>query len=969
MEMSKVTVADETNLLSGIQVGGEEIENFNTDMTYYAVDLSNVGDDIPQVTATPASDSVKVEITQASELPGTAVVKATAANGYSRTYTIYMEETGEILLSKLGYDKEKSFSEYKDIQTNKDNEGGNIELYVNGEKTTFEIGFGVNAESEIYFDISDLNVERLQVYGGIDCSKAKTQDGVYLAVEVDGVEVERSPLLGHGDDAYFFDVDVKGAKEVMLHADKNIKNGHDMVSWGDPKLIKSTGEEETGETIRPAEGASVKLDAGNKILYGITAGTTFGELKAMLKEVEGGTVTLEDPYGASFEGDDSSIATGYVLKLNVGGNVKDSVRLAVTGDVDGSANGTIGSDDVSALERHLSGEETFEQLRLYAADIDGDGQVTETDLQLLRQMTGEVIHVESITLGGIPETVNAGDVFTLTADVQPADATNKAVSYTSSDDTVLRVSEDGTVTVLSNGTAVITAAAADGSEVSTSAEITAGAGLLDQDVYYLTGDGVEGAMEASDDYQVLKYTADSVSGWGGIHINRADTGSGASTTGISLNIGGIQTAFEKGISANTDAQIAYDLSEYAGVEKQFQTWVGIDYVKYGKTGRDGATFRFYKDSVAEENLLYDTGAIIQQDEAKFVSIDVTDVQTLIMTADKGSSNSDDCVDWADAKIYMAAEPAEPVELDTSILAYMIEIASSADTTGVVPAVADRFSEIYASAQEILARAEAGDASVSQDMIDTSWKDLITIMGYLSFRQGDKTDLEKVVAMAEGLDLDKYMETGKDVFAAALETAQTVLADENAMQDSVDPAWRDLLKAMSDLRLKPDKSALEELISQAQGLDAANYEESSYQAMLSVLADVQAVYDNSEAEQEEIDGAVTALQAALDQLVLNPDDTQEPDDTQNPDDSQDTGSAQTPSDTQNTDDTKDAADTAQSNSGESAQTGAGTVKKAENTGASVTKSVKTGDNTSVIFWGAAVILAAGTAVLARKRKAD
>lgn len=140
--------------------------------------------------------------------------------------------------------------------------------------------------------------------------------------------------------------------------------------------------------------------------------------------------------------------------------------------------------------------------------------------------------------------------------------------------------------------------------------------------------------------------------------------------------------------------------------------------------------------------------------------------------------------------------------------------------------------------------------------------------------------------------------------------------------------------MGDLRLKPDKAALEDLISQAQGLDAANYEEASYQAMLSVLADVQAVYDDSEAEQEEIDGAVTALQAALDQLVLNPDDTQEPDDTQNPDDSQDTGSAQTPSDTQNTDDTKDAADTAQSNSGESAQTGAGTVKKAENTGASV-----------------------------------
>ena len=193
-----------------------------------------------------------------------------------------------------------------------------------------------------------------------------------------------------------------------------------MVSWGDPKLIKSTGEEETGETIRPAEGASVKLDAGNKILYGITAGTTFGELKAMLEEADGGSFTLEDPYGASFEGDDSSIATNYILKLNVDGNVKDSVRACCDRRyVDGSANGTIGPDDVSALERHLSGEETFEQLRLYAGGPSMvTGQVTETDLQLLRQMAGEVIHVEEHYTWSIPETVSAGDVFTLTADVQ-----------------------------------------------------------------------------------------------------------------------------------------------------------------------------------------------------------------------------------------------------------------------------------------------------------------------------------------------------------------------------------------------------------------------------------------------------------------------------------------------------------------------------------------------------------------------
>lgn len=970
-EMSKVTVTDETNLLAGIQVGGEEIEDFSTDMTYYAVDLSNVGDDIPQVTATPASDRVSVEITQAEELPGTATVKATAENGYSRTYTIYMEETGEILMSKLAYDKEKSFSEYKDIQTNKDNEGGAIELYVDGEAVTFETGFGVNAESEIYFDITDLDVERLQVYGGIDCSKAKTQDGVYLAVVVDGVEAERSPLLGHGEDAYFFDVDVKGAKEVMLYADKNVKNGHDMVSWGDPKLIKSTGGETDGNIIEPAEGAPVKLDSENKILYGIAAGTTFGELKTMIKEVEGGTVTLEDPYGASFDGDDSSIATDYILKLTVDGNVTDSVRLAVTGDVDGSANGTIGQDDISAMERHLSGEEPFSTLLLHAADIDGDGQVTETDLQLLRQMAGEAVKVESITLSGIPETVNAGDVFTVTAEIQPADATDKSVTYTSSDETVLRIAEDGTATVLSNGTAVITAAANDGSEVSASAEITAGADLQDMDVYYLTGDGIEGAMEATEEYQVLKYTEDSVSGWGGIHINKADTGSSASTTGISLNIGGIQTAFDKGISANTDAQIIYDLSGYAGAEKYFQTWVGIDYVKYGKTGRDGATFRFYKDEVSEENLLYDTGAIVQQDEAAFVSIDVTDVQKLIMTADKGNSNSDDCIDWADAKIYMKSEVQEP--LDTDILEYMIEIASTADTSGVIDTVVQKFNEAYASAQDILEKAKAGDPSITQDMVDSSWQELMSIMHYLSFKQGDKTDLEKVITMAEELDLDRYLAAGKDAFEAALTNAQNVMGDGDAMQDEVDQAWKELLRAMSELRLKPDKSALEDLISQAQGLDAEDYEAGSFSAMLSVLAEVQAVYDNPEAAQEEVETAGAELQAALDQLAAKSDDTEEPAAPADPGDAEkpdDTPEAGTPADQ---DTAEKADDSQQTDDGQNpaggSQAGNSSAVQAENTKASVNKATKTGDNMSFIFWGTAAVLAAGAAALAVRRKKE
>ena len=47
----------------------------------------------------------------------------------------------------------------------------------------------------------------------------------------------RSDLLTHGKDAAYFDIDVTGVKELCLYVDQNIKDGHDMVSWCDTKVI------------------------------------------------------------------------------------------------------------------------------------------------------------------------------------------------------------------------------------------------------------------------------------------------------------------------------------------------------------------------------------------------------------------------------------------------------------------------------------------------------------------------------------------------------------------------------------------------------------------------------------------------------------------------------------------------------------------------------------------------------------
>ena len=71
------------------------------------------------------------------------------------------------------------------------------------------------------------------------------------------------------------------------------------------------------------------------------------------------------------------------------------------------------------------------------------------------------VKVTQITISG-KNTLNVNDVATLTADVQPGDATNKTVVWTSENPDVVKV-ENGKVTALMPGQAVIKATAQDGS--------------------------------------------------------------------------------------------------------------------------------------------------------------------------------------------------------------------------------------------------------------------------------------------------------------------------------------------------------------------------------------------------------------------------------------------------------------------------------------------------------------------------
>lgn len=95
-------------------------------------------------------------------------------------------------------------------------------------------------------------------------------------------------------------------------------------------------------------------------------------------------------------------------------------------------------------------------------------------------LTIKAVSVTSLKLNKDSLTLQEQGSDTLTATVEPADATNQDVIWKSSDTSIATVSADGTVTAISAGTATITATAKDGSGVSASCTLTVTHGKMVQ---------------------------------------------------------------------------------------------------------------------------------------------------------------------------------------------------------------------------------------------------------------------------------------------------------------------------------------------------------------------------------------------------------------------------------------------------------------------------------------------------------
>ena len=323
------------------------------------------------------------------------------------------------------------------------------------------------------------------------------------------------------------------------------------------------------------------------------------------------------------------------------------------------------------------------------------------------------------------------------------------------------------------------------------------------------------------------------------------------------------------------------------------------------------------------------------------------------------------------------ESAQPDRIQLLQAAY--DLVKDADLTDVVESIVELYNERISAAEALLARAEAGDPALTQEEVDQSVEDLIEIVQYLSFT-GNKDELEKVITAAQEMEaeLDKYLEKGQAEFLAALETAENVMADGDALQKEINDVMLQLVKGMADLRLRPDKSLLEGLLKEANGKNKESYTEESYQNLLSAISVADAAYSNLEADQEEVDGAAELLRAAIDSLEPagspdpeNPDPETPGTGTSDPEPESPVSDPEDSNTGKPEGNSSDAGTQSSSLDGKKTASASGNASDAGNGNAqSAAKAVRTGDNAHPTIY-AAVLLAlaagAGYTVCGRRKK--
>ena len=282
------------------------------------------------------------------------------------------------------------------------------------------------------------------------------------------------------------------------------------------------------------------------------------------------------------------------------------------------------------------------------------------------------------------------------------------------------------------------------------------------------------------------------------------------------------------------------------------------------------------------------------------------------------------------------------EVSKNTLKRFLDKAQGYVDDGTVAGLKESVQKLFAEAIEEGNAVYANPNATKDEVMNAAFK-LMKAIHALDFVAADKTDLEMAIDLAEMIDLADYVTAGQEEFKAALKEAQDVFNDGDAFQEDVDKAYNNLLDTMVNLRLKADKSILDELLKEFADVDLDKYTEESaavYKAALAAANDVMANDELSEDDQAVVDKAAKELQDAYDALQLKSDNNN-------------SGNTGDDNNSGNTGDDNNSGNTGNNNNGGKVSSGS--------------DAPKTGDAADFAPWAVCLVLAAGASVVTLKTK--
>lgn len=204
---------------------------------------------------------------------------------------------------------------------------------------------------------------------------------------------------------------------------------------------------------------------------------------------------------------------------------------------------------------------------------------------------------------------------------------------------------------------------------------------------------------------------------------------------------------------------------------------------------------------------------------------------------------------------------ENQSVDDSALRTALKEAESMDTSLYTPSSCAIFQKTITEAKQLVEKGNLKEADIQ------SWITRIQQAKQQLIVKGDKTALRALLKTAEAYPEKTYTPTTYQALQSAVKKAKQVLENEDASQTMVDTAMQTVETAMRNLVKRADVTALQELMAQAAMMDKDSYVAESYDRLEKALAQAEAVVQDAQALQQDVNAVITLIEQAIMDLEL------------------------------------------------------------------------------------------------------